>query len=156
MTPAGIEPAIFRFVAQHLNHCATGMTPAEIEPATFRFVAQHLNHCATGMTPAGIEPATFRFVAQHLNHCATGVPLFQHGSRPNITVTRYLRFTLGSSVQSTWSFMLDYVLSFTTLSITVITVHVMNAHGLRHYKKTRGQLPAPPNLAHWKEPPIRI
>jgi len=23
MTPAGIEPATFRFVAQHLNHCAT-------------------------------------------------------------------------------------------------------------------------------------
>ena len=23
MTPAGIEPAAFRFVAQHLNHCAT-------------------------------------------------------------------------------------------------------------------------------------
>ena len=23
------------------------MTPAEIEPATFRFVAQHLNHCVT-------------------------------------------------------------------------------------------------------------
>ena len=22
MTPAGIEPATFRFVAQHLNHCA--------------------------------------------------------------------------------------------------------------------------------------
>jgi len=25
------------------------MTPAEIEPATFRFVAQHLNHCATAV-----------------------------------------------------------------------------------------------------------
>ena len=23
ITPAGMEPATFRFVAQHLNHCAT-------------------------------------------------------------------------------------------------------------------------------------
>ena len=26
MTPSGIEPATFRFVAQHLNHCATAVT----------------------------------------------------------------------------------------------------------------------------------
>jgi len=25
MTPAGIEPAAFRFVAQHLNHCSTAV-----------------------------------------------------------------------------------------------------------------------------------
>ena len=25
MKPAGIEPATFRFVAQHLNHCATAV-----------------------------------------------------------------------------------------------------------------------------------
>jgi len=25
MTPAGIEPATFRFVAQHLNHCDTAV-----------------------------------------------------------------------------------------------------------------------------------
>ena len=25
MTPAGIEPATFRFLAQHLNHCATAV-----------------------------------------------------------------------------------------------------------------------------------
>ena len=26
LTPAGIEPAAFRFVAQHLNHCATELS----------------------------------------------------------------------------------------------------------------------------------
>ena len=30
MTPAGIEPATFRFVAQHLNHYATSV-PVEWE-----------------------------------------------------------------------------------------------------------------------------
>ena len=25
MTPSGVEPATFRFVAQHLNHCATAV-----------------------------------------------------------------------------------------------------------------------------------
>ena len=29
LTPAGIEPATFRFVAQHLNHCVT-MVPQNI------------------------------------------------------------------------------------------------------------------------------
>jgi len=27
LTPAGIKPATFRFVAQHLNHCATAVPP---------------------------------------------------------------------------------------------------------------------------------
>ena len=30
MTPSGIEPATFRFVAQHLNHCPTAV-PTAIE-----------------------------------------------------------------------------------------------------------------------------
>jgi len=29
LTPAGIEPATFRFVAQHLNHCATAVPEGE-------------------------------------------------------------------------------------------------------------------------------
>ena len=35
MTPAGIEPVIFRFVAQHLNHCATAVpAPHNVEKHT--------------------------------------------------------------------------------------------------------------------------
>jgi len=30
LTPAGIEPATFRFVAQHLNHCATAVPKSEV------------------------------------------------------------------------------------------------------------------------------
>jgi len=30
LTPAGIEPATFRFVAQRLNHCATAVLPSTI------------------------------------------------------------------------------------------------------------------------------
>jgi len=33
MTSAGIEPATFRFVAQHLNHCATAGRFTESKPA---------------------------------------------------------------------------------------------------------------------------
>jgi len=35
------------------------LTPAGIEPATFRFVAQHLKHCATAVPSSG---GTFRFL----------------------------------------------------------------------------------------------
>ena len=31
MTPSGIEPATFRFVAQHLNHCATAVPLKHVE-----------------------------------------------------------------------------------------------------------------------------
>ena len=35
LTPAGIEPATFRFVAQHLNHCATAVPPFLWVPGIF-------------------------------------------------------------------------------------------------------------------------
>jgi len=35
MTPAGIKPATFRFVAQHLNHCATAVPNLEYTTKKF-------------------------------------------------------------------------------------------------------------------------
>ena len=35
------------------------LTPAGIEPATFRFVAQHLNHCATAVLFPGKRPRNY-------------------------------------------------------------------------------------------------
>ena len=32
MTPVGFEPATFRFVAQHLNHCATAVPSNVLDP----------------------------------------------------------------------------------------------------------------------------
>jgi len=49
MTLSGIEPATFRFVAQHLNHCATAV-PQEwggwgfIEEILMGGAMGHLNH----------------------------------------------------------------------------------------------------------------
>jgi len=31
LTPAGMEPATFRFVVQHLNHCATAVPPRKLK-----------------------------------------------------------------------------------------------------------------------------
>ena len=33
MTPSGIEPATFRLVAQHLNHCATAVPLNDLYPS---------------------------------------------------------------------------------------------------------------------------
>jgi len=39
MTPSGIEPAAFRFVAQHLNHCATAVPlPQYVQKALYKHI----------------------------------------------------------------------------------------------------------------------
>jgi len=53
------------------------MTPAGIEPATFRFVAQHLNHCATAMkTKLNHYLSSVYFVSQPLH--ASGIFVAHH------------------------------------------------------------------------------
>jgi len=45
------------------------MTPARIEPATFRFVAQHLNHCATAVPHCTCERVKCHCVLCWLSGC---------------------------------------------------------------------------------------
>ena len=42
MTSAGIEPATFQFVAQHVNHCATAVPT--LPPYYFQFKTRFLVH----------------------------------------------------------------------------------------------------------------
>jgi len=39
MTPAGIETATFRFLAQHLNHCATVVTQLY-----YKYIMNYINY----------------------------------------------------------------------------------------------------------------
>jgi len=38
LTPAGIEPATYRFVAQHLNHCATAVPTTYMYKLIFSYL----------------------------------------------------------------------------------------------------------------------
>jgi len=40
LTPAGIEPATYRFVAQHLNHCATAVPTQREENSIFTTILE--------------------------------------------------------------------------------------------------------------------
>jgi len=51
MTPAGTEPAAFRFVAQNLNHCATAVPSpeqnnVEMSVRVFSYLDRLCNHAA--------------------------------------------------------------------------------------------------------------
>jgi len=47
LTPAGIEPATFRFVAQHLNHCATAV-PSYLVQILFNVILLYMHQSLCG------------------------------------------------------------------------------------------------------------
>ena len=57
MTPSGIEPATFRFVAQHLNHCATAVP--------ILYSAQTLSKDGNALVRWGISKAYPYFIRIH-------------------------------------------------------------------------------------------
>jgi len=62
LTPAGIEPATYRFVAQHLNHCATAV------PHSDRW---HLGKTCTKRTWWKTDVAISSYHRTSSNRCAT-------------------------------------------------------------------------------------
>ena len=66
MTPAGIETATFRFVAQHLNHCATAV-PLKGRGGPF-FVQRVTTLLLAGLRVARVK-ITVSGISNHPNHC---------------------------------------------------------------------------------------
>ena len=68
LTPAGIEPATFRFVAQHLNHCATAVPNTRVSqsytvpsfPGTATGHFLHNVHVGCGTLPVPIQITVVR------------------------------------------------------------------------------------------------
>jgi len=68
MTPAGIEPATFRFVAQHINHCATAALLDIFEEKVVASMAVGCNffeHCQI----VGIRGVICRILLQKCTMC---------------------------------------------------------------------------------------
>ena len=57
------------------------MTPVGIEPATFRFVAQHLNHCAIA-APSGGRVELYLYPPSGSHRACNGItlPLIQYNT----------------------------------------------------------------------------
>jgi len=66
ITPAGIEPATFRFVAQHLNHCATAVPHYWVLLKRFYIKAVELGLCTvTVACKLSLRCMSFTLIEQH-------------------------------------------------------------------------------------------
>ena len=68
MTPAGIEPATFRFVAQHLNHCATAAPLTGRGGGSFFLCTESQLLLLDGLRVARVK-ITVSGISNRPNHC---------------------------------------------------------------------------------------
>ena len=73
MTPAGIEPATFRIVAQHLNQCATAVPAYQVYKTKFGFY-KSVEQIRTRDTDT--IKLTVSHTASHSVHQSVGLSLF--------------------------------------------------------------------------------
>jgi len=116
------------------------LTPARIEPATFRIVAQHLNHCATAVPPVHCSAD----LKERAELCLySPVCAVMAGHRVNFTFTfwafkircvhlnTYRVYSL-IPVYTLFIISLPFVLNHSKLEGTVHTVTVINIYVLSH------------------------
>ena len=71
MTPAGIKPAAFRFVAQHLNHCATTVP---ISPRSVQNLKGNCRYYTISLTP-------LKYISYHTASCCECTTHIQYINR---------------------------------------------------------------------------
>jgi len=141
LTPAGIEPATFRSVAQHLNHCATAV-PSKLEFETFKLRRQDAS-ChyifVVSLSPCGrYQDAYVKSwplpSASRLASCAAVLYILRCWQRRKQTAKYHLDFTLlknrivpvyamkitrgGRGIESRWR----WVVSFTPRLLYLVEI----------------------------------
>ena len=81
------------------------MTPSGIEPATFRFVAQRLNHCATAVPSIFPRPSHYIYVVSII----VTITIAENPSR--ILGSSLLVAWLYSQISSDWNYELSFLIT---------------------------------------------
>ena len=71
MTPAGIELATFRFVAQHLNHCATAVRTIIIYVSNNTVIVNNYEFFLNRILPLEIQRVSQRFSSKFTYNLGT-------------------------------------------------------------------------------------
>jgi len=110
MTPSGIGPATFRFVAQHLNHCAiavpsaaTGMSFISLQTVSHLYTTQQLKPPPTAPHTITAQPTYTRLrkttkTNEHIVPKTINIP----GTLPVVTALYHTRRSHRSVVSSWW------------------------------------------------------
>jgi len=92
LTLTGIEPATFRFVAQHLNHCATAVTAFTVCPGKITFFGFDLDGVTRCSVKAHIISVIKNCDSRWLENCTLlGYYTASSGNHPEQRSSRLLR-----------------------------------------------------------------
>jgi hypothetical protein len=135
MTPAGTEPSTFRFVAQHLNHCATAVPTAGQDTWQYGACALHAGYLR-------LQTHTLMLCNTHYFSTATMV------ARTRLDVTLYVEcvwnlMAHGDAREAKWrgKWRIEWVAS---------TLHTTSEHGVSSITNTDAHTSAAGSRLKWR------